>query len=230
LKLVQALAAERGWDLLDEEALVDRVLATTPDGDPTEAAGLSLRGLQRLAENQYSIDVYRACQDRDSARQERGYRALHGILYRAALGRWPELAEDATQRALVLVCEQIDRCQGPGTFLAFALYKLRHALKQERRARGWDDFLEQEQLHEGRAEAPSMAAELERQERCQAVLAAIRRLPDERACGAIALKFLAGLSDEQIGARLGIKAGHVRVLRHRGLLQLRQDPELQEML
>jgi RNA polymerase sigma factor (sigma-70 family) len=130
----------------------------------------------------------------------------------------------------VLVCEQIERCRHPGAFLAFALYKLQHALQQERRARGKDwpvGELDQESTDEDIA---AFRLRLARQERLQVVVEALRRLQDERQQKTIAFKFLEGLSDEEIATHLGIAVGYVRVLRHRGLARLRKDKQLRECL
>jgi len=221
-RTVRTLVEKYDWALLREDDLVELVLGSVQSTvAPAE--------IERLVRHQYTIVLYEACrQVEDLDRCERGYQELFRFLFRAAYNRWPELAEDATQRALVLVYEQIDRCRSPGTFLAFALNKLRHAFQQEQRARGreipWDEKGRDSQ--ERSSVAPS--SELDQRERLQVVLDAIRRLNDERQRQAILLKFFGGLSDEAIGARLEITTGYVRVLRHRGIAQLREDEWLRE--
>ena len=217
--VVHDLIEQYGWTLLTEEELLERMLNAQPDASPDQVG--------RLAERQYTIALYEACrQQRDRDLRERGYRELHSLLYRTADRRWPELAEDAAQRALVLVYEQIDRCRDPGAFVAFTLFKLRHALKQERRARGQEEYLEERVQDDVSADLATLPAHLEQQDRRRALVAAIQRLPDERQRQAILLKFLSGLSDEEIGERLEITVGYVRVLRHRGLGRLRKDQAL----
>jgi RNA polymerase sigma factor (sigma-70 family) len=152
--------------------------------------------------------------------------AQHDLLYRVALHRWPELAEDSAQRALVLVYEQIDRCRDPGAFVAFALFKLRHAFKQEQRARGQEVAVDDGLLAQVHADVAPPAVQVDRYESCRALLAAIERLADERERAAIAFKFLGGQSDAEISEALGVTAAHVRVLRHRGLRRLRSDMDL----
>jgi RNA polymerase sigma factor (sigma-70 family) len=218
-RIVRALIEKYDWALLSEDELVELVLGSIQ----SEVAPAKV---EKLTKHQYTIALYEACrQAEDPDRRERGYHELHRFLFRAAYNKWPELAEDATQRALLLVYEQIDRCQSPGTFLAFALYKLRQAFKDEQRARG----IKKEVLwpwpgiHQVIAERdrPVLQSCLDQQELLQALLDAIESLPDERERKAILLKFLAGWSDEEIGAYLGVKAGYVRVLRHRGIQWLR---------
>jgi len=175
----------------------------------------------------YTTALYEACrQTQDPERRERGYEELYRLLYRVAYNRWPELAEDATQRALVLVYEQIDRCRNPVAFVAFALGKLRHAFQQEQRARGRELLLDEKVQHVARDERATPPDCLEKQERLQALLDSITQLPDKHQQQAIILKYFAGLSDNEIGARLEFTANHVRVLRHRGLQRLRQDARL----
>jgi len=221
-RIAQALIEENGWSLLSGQELAERVLNAHRDSGVR--TGPETR---RLAQHQYTIALYEACrQAQDATLRECAYRELHGMLYRAALRRWPELAEDSAQRALVLVYEQIDRCRDPGAFVAFALFKLRHALKQEQSARGHEVTIDEGLLAQIHADVAPPAAQVDRRERCQALLAAIERLADERERAAIAFKFLGGQSDAEIGDKLGVTAAHVRVLRHRGLRRLRDDERL----
>ena len=217
---VRNLAEEYDWALLRENDLVELVLASIEStASPAE--------IERMTRHQYTIALYEACkQVEDLDRCERGYQELSRFLFRAAHNRWPALAEDATQQALVLVYEQIDRCRSPGTFLAFALNKLRHAFQQEQRARG-REISRQEMGGDNQERSPvAPSSELDQRERLHVLLDAIARLPDERQRQTILLKFFGGLSDEAIGARLEITAGYVRVLRHRAISRLRDDERL----
>lgn len=216
-RVVRALIEKYDWTLVGEDDLLALVLGSTQsEATPAE--------LEKLAKHHYTIVLYQACRGaEDPGRREQGYHELFRYLFRSAYNRWPELAEDATQRAMVLVYEQIDRCQNPGTFLAFALYKLLQAFKEEQRSRGKEDS-----PLSSAVDPALVQSHLGQQERLQVLVDAITRLPDERQQRAILLKFFGGLSDEAIGARLQITAGHVRVLRHRGLTQLRRDKQLRD--
>jgi RNA polymerase sigma factor (sigma-70 family) len=214
------LIKKHDWALLQEEDLVELVLSSIEsEVSPAE--------VKRLTKHRYTVALYEACrQTEDLDRRERGYHELHRFLFRAAYNRWPELAEDATQRALLLVYEQIDRCRSPGTFLAFALGKLRHAFKQEQRARGRELFWEELAQRGTERNRTRPSSRLDQQERYEVLLDAIRRLPNDLEQKAILLKFFGGLSDAEIGERLGIMVGYVRVLRHRGIARLRKDKRL----
>ncbi len=216
-RIVQALIAQYDWALSSEADLVKQVLDTVPpDASPDE--------MRREAIHHYTTVLYEACrQDEDPHRREQAYRELHRYLYRAAHNRWPELAEDATQRALVLVYEQIECCREPGAFLAFALWKLRHAVQQEQQARSQS----LERIGHGVEGEPAVTTDpLAHRERVRVLTAAIGRIPDERKRETIVLKYVAGWSDEEIGARLEVTASYVRVLRHRGISRLREDEQL----
>jgi RNA polymerase sigma factor (sigma-70 family) len=127
--VVRALRERHGWAVLSEDEPVRLVLGAVSAGGPKSWAA--------LAEHVYSIALHEACLEAaDPARQWRAYEELHQQLYRVAFHRWPELAEDAAQRAIELVFRQIERCHSPGAFMMFALWKLRQALKEERRLRG----------------------------------------------------------------------------------------------
>jgi RNA polymerase sigma factor (sigma-70 family) len=217
-RAVLALIEQHDWALPREGGLVEWVLDSIQADDPPA-------NLERLV---YSVALYEACrQAEEPDRREWGYGELYRFLYRAAYNRWPELAKDATQRALLLVYEQIDRCRSPGTFLAFALFKLRHAFQQEKRARGNATPLEGIGQVIG-SDGAALESSLAHEDRLRVILDTITGLPDERQQKAILLKYLGGLSDEEIGIRLQITANHVRVLRYRGLEQLREDTRLRD--
>ena len=221
-RAVRALIERYDWALLSEDDLVALVLsAAQPEASPAD--------LGKQAMHQYTLVLYQACrQTRDPHRRERAYHELFRYLFRAAYNRWPDLAEDVTQRALVLVYEQIDRCRHPGAFLAFALYKLQHAFQQERRARGRDWSEEDTSQRGTEREQAEFQSHLGEKEWLQMLVEAIQRLPDERQQKAILLKFLGGLSDKEISALLGVTVNNVRVLRHRGIARLRDNEQLRD--
>ncbi len=219
-RVVRSLMDKHEWTLLGEADLVALAWDSIP-------AGISASKLERLVIHQYTIALYEACQQtEDSERREQGYRELFRFLFRAAYNRWPDIAESVTQRALVLVYEQIERCQSPGTFGAFALNKLRQACKDEIRDRGKELSWEEVGHGEGEEDRTAHPSGLDQQEYLRVLIDAITRLPDKRQQQVILLKFLGGLSDETISTRLGVSVGNVRVLRHRGLAQLRKDERL----
>jgi len=220
--IVRDLIRKYGWALLSEDELVELVLG------PAEA-GIPPTEVKRLAKHHYAIAMYEACrQAEDQGRREQGYGELSRYLFRAAYNRWPELAEDATQRALLLVYEQIECCRSPGTFLAFALNKLRHAFKQEWRARGKEESWPEPGPGSAEGDGAEAWARLDDQERCQMLLEAVQRLPNDLMRKVVLLKYFGGLSDAEIGERLGITANYVRVLRYRGIRRLQEDERLTE--
>ena len=217
-QIVRKLIAKYGWALLSEDELTTLTLNAAQTGAaPAE--------LEKLAKRRYTRAIYNACrQAKDLDLRERGYYELFLYLYRVAHKRWPELAENAAQAALQLVYEQIDNCQNPDAFLSFAFYKLKQALKDEWRA------IEKEKKLIGAYHERSTSFQLhqELQERLQILVQAIERIPDKRQQKAIFLKFFDELSDDAIANQLQIKISNVRVLRHRGLKQLRADEKLRD--
>ncbi|MBN1584733.1 MAG: sigma-70 family RNA polymerase sigma factor [Anaerolineae bacterium] len=226
-RVVQALVERYEWFLLSQDRLVELVLKEIAlPGSPAES--VDVRCIEKQAKHQYTAILYDACRQKDDLnRREQGYTELFRFLFRVAHNRWPELAQGATQRALVLVYEQIERCRSPGAFLAFALYKLRHAFKQEQRAR-IQDPRPIETIPHLEADQTTPAVHLEEQECRQLLLEAVMSLPRAPEQKVILLKFFDGLSDMEIGERLGITTGYVRVLRHRGIDRLRQDERLRD--
>lgn len=227
-RIVQAMVKEYDWALIPQDDLIERVLdATLLPGSPVDA--VDARCIERQAKRQYTMILYEACrQENDLNRREQGYAELSRFLFRVAYNRWPELAEDAMQRALLLVYEQIDRCQSPDTFLKFAFYKLRQAITDEARSRQKDQRGDETFLPVESSQTTPIA-HLEEQECRQLLLEAVMSLPKEPERQVILLKFFGGLSDMEIGERLGITTGNVRVLRHRGLARLQKDGRLQAM-
>ncbi len=210
------------WTLLPADDLAKQMLG---DIEP----GASETELERAAKHHYTHVLYQAClQEEDRQRRERAYRELSRYLYRAAYNRWPELAEDAAQRALILVFEQIERCREPGAFLAFALWKLRHAFQIVQRARGKAFTREEFTQRNPARKQPSAHSRLAQKEQLHILTEAIGRIPDERKRQAIVLKYVAGLSDEEISVRLDVTEGYVRVLRHRGIERLRENEHLRD--
>lgn len=221
-RIVRDLCERFGWALLREDDLARLVLSSIQSEVPPAQ-------VERQAKYYYSTALYEACrQTNDPARREQGYHELHRMLHRTAYNRWPELAEDATQRALLLVSEQIDRCRNPGTFVAFALNKLRHAFQQEQRARDQDLPLEELGPDSTEWDQGTAASYLVRQEGSYKLLEAIQRLPNRQMQLAILFKYYGEWNDAEIGERLGITPGNVRVLRSRGIARLRRDKHLKD--
>lgn len=217
-QVVRDLMQRYEWALLSEDELATRVWAAF-QAETTPAT------LEQLITGQYAAIMYEACQQTEHpARRERGYQELFRFLYRAAYKRWPDLTDMVAHRGLMLVHQQLDRCYSPATFFGFAFNKLRQAFTEEQRAR---EKIEDTPLDESLETEPPQG-QLSQAERLQTLVEAIKRLPNEREQKVILWKFFEGLSDEEIAARLGIKTGYVRKLRHTGLSRLRQDQQLRD--
>lgn len=216
--VVGRLRAAYGWALIEEEALMELVLAAAP---PAPDAPV----LEYLARDQYNRALWAACrQGADPARREQAYAELQRYLYRAAYNRRPTMAEECVQRALELVFTKIETCREPGAFLTFALAKLRQALREE--ADEAARVASAEEAPEQATPADATTADVEDRERAALLLAAIGRLRDTRQRATLVLKFFHSYDDQQIAARLEITPNHVRQLRHRALARLREDPDL----
>lgn len=221
-RVVHDLIQRYGWGLLSEDELTTRVWAVAQ----AEAAPAKL---EELVKRQYAAVMHAACrQTEDPARREQGYQELFRFLYRAAYNRWRDLAEVVAQRGLMLVHQQLDRCYSPATFFGFAFNKLRQAFTEERRAKDKIKDIPLEKIEPDSLAVEPLQALVSQAERLQVLIEAIQRLPNEREQKVILWKFFEELSDEEIGARLGITAGFVRKLRHTGLNRLRQDRQLRD--
>ncbi|MEZ4864460.1 MAG: sigma-70 family RNA polymerase sigma factor [Caldilineaceae bacterium] len=218
---VQRLMSSYGWTLLDETALCHAVWQAVGENPATAH-------FPHVITQCYAATLYAACrQSADQTQRSVAYTELHRYLYHNALQRDEALAADLAQEALRLVYTQLDRCHTPTAFFTFALFKLRHVLKEARRRQKKEEInhgLELEEVSE-----PVSAGLLERlcrQEGWELLLSAVASLPEERQRATIFLKYFEALDDEEIGHRLGITTNHVRVLRTRGIARLRQDQKL----
>jgi RNA polymerase sigma factor (sigma-70 family) len=219
-RVVHTLTERYSWSLLSEDDLVELSL-------PLATAAPMVK-LELLVIQAYTVALYQACrQAADEDQREVAYTDLFRYLYRVSFNRRPEIAEDVVQRALMLIYEQIERCQHPVAFLAFAMYKLKDAAKQEGFVRG-NELSGVSISLEDTADQEAEVIPLFAKEQSSELLAAIRRLPDPRQQKVVMLRFFGRLSDTQIGSQLGITPNFVRVLRFRALQHLRNDQQLKD--
>jgi RNA polymerase sigma factor (sigma-70 family) len=173
----------------------------------------------------YSECLYHACvQNEDDERQALAFTELHTYLLRTAYRWLPERAEETAQQALELVFVQLGRCRHPNRFLYFAKMKLLQARKQLLR----EDAVQVTVLGDTTEEIASgkhADARID-EEGWQVLLAAIRRLPNLNQQEVILLTYIEELTDAEIGERLQISMQNARVLRHRALRRLSEDPEI----
>jgi len=209
---VRRLMNDFSWRLLSEEEFVSRcvsTLAEKPAMKPIQAC-----------QNVYSRVLYEAC--RDVNRQEQAYLELHYYLYRIARSRRWNVAEDATQGALLLIFEHIQACRNPETFLRFAQFKLLQAIKTMNRRLG----REEEPLVDDLPRPPSETQipfddDTENLWNCiRQIWAAHPRARNQ--LRAVLWKYFDELSDEEIARRINKTPAQVQVLRSRGLEKLRR--------
>lgn len=209
---VRELTGRFKWQLLPEQEFVARsakTLAEKPALKPIQAC-----------QNVYSQVLYDAC--RDARQQEQAYRELHAYLYRIACCRRPDVVEDATQAALLLIFEQIDACRNPGAFLRFAQFKLLQAIKTSSTHLGRESELAPDDFS---SQPPEEFEPPD--EKIDALWRCIRRIWETHPRAhdqlqAVLWKYFDELSDEEIAERLNGTPAQVHVLRSRGMKRLRQ--------
>lgn len=220
-EVVHLLMATYQWTVISEKKLTALAI------DAALQVNVS-NTLEHLVINLYTLALYDACRQTDDLElRERGYIDLFRYLYRAAHQRWPDIAEDATQRALLLVYQQIERCNNPAAFRSFALFKLLQAAKELRRSVAIDQPLEAANLSAFAEIDDTLTALLVRREGIAVLINALKRLPNAQR-RPIFLKFFRGLNDSEIAEKLVISEAHVRILRFRGLERMRKDSDLRE--
>lgn len=132
-------------------------------------------------------------------------------------------AEDLTARTFFKALDNIGRYTDRGVPFSAWLYRIAHNLLanwHRDRSRRIELSLD-EHLPDSRVQdSPEHYAEA--QEEREALLRAIRRLPEDRQ-QLLALKFLARLPNAQIGEIMGRTEGAIKSLYHRTLIALRED-------
>jgi RNA polymerase sigma-70 factor (ECF subfamily) len=132
-------------------------------------------------------------------------------------------AEDLTARVFHRAILHLDEYTERGVPFTAWLYRIAHNLvanwhrdQGRRKILSLDDVV----LHDLQTEAPEVMTE--NREEQEALLQAIRRLPDERQ-QLLILKFVDRLSNVEIGAVMHRSEGAVKSLYHRTLLSLREE-------
>ncbi|MFQ5340105.1 MAG: RNA polymerase sigma factor [Anaerolineae bacterium] len=236
--VVRRLTEKHDWRLLGEADFVAQVLARAQ-----ASCASSEEEIARLAINLYCEAWYTACGSAD-ARRDRAYTELVRYLYDRARHKYGDgdLAQEVAHDAVILVAEQLDNCQNPGAFMAFAMLKLWNAATDHFRRRDrrlariapLPDEADQEHTPLADPSALQPEAAVVDETLSEALLLQLeevfRQSPRARnQLQAVLLKFLFGYSDEEIAVALGTDVPNVHVLRSRGLKRLRGDPELRRL-
>ena len=230
-KAVEEALARHRWQLLEPEEFARRAMEHVRAGVASDP--------RRAATYTYSQALHIACSGAEGAdRQNLGYTELFRYLYDSARRRYPDVSEDATQRALEATFTTFERCRQPGAFLAFAFQHLMDAARALRRQMGSgvrhletcvgdSETALGELLPDPQASDPAdeviAGEQRSRLERCRAEF--LRRHPRARQqFEALWLKYVEGLADAAIGERLGKPVSSVYVLRSRAIEKLRAEP------
>ena len=237
--VVNHLMDRHDWRLIEVELFCSQLSAraqtvASPDRDT----------LLKLAVNLYCENWYAACRSEGELRT-RAFTELARYLYDRARHKYgnAEMAQEIAHEAIILVAEQLDHCQKPGAFLAFALLKLWNAATVYFRQR--DRQLQRTAILPDTADAPgeieaSAPQEASPEEHAvvhdwknvlfQRVGELMQQSPRaQQQFKAVLLKFLYAYSDEEIAGELATEISNVHVLRSRGLKRLREDPVLRQL-
>jgi RNA polymerase sigma factor (sigma-70 family) len=225
--------------LLAVAELVRGALADMREGATTDPT--------RAVVHAYSQALHRACSgDEGEERRQLGYTELFHYLHTAARRQYPEVCDDAAQQALERIYRRFDACQGPGTFLAFALQLLSDAARVLRRQRQATDWHQRsldastggstrmlgDALADGGQSDPLAGVLREEQLQRVADSAAelLRRHPRaRRQLVALLLKYRDGMDDAVIAVQLGTTVANVHVLRARAAAKLQTDENWREL-
>jgi RNA polymerase sigma factor (sigma-70 family) len=240
--IVRELIEDNDWRLLSEDAFVQAVLERIPPEGSNEPDQL-----RKWCINTYCRQaLHPACLGAlGEQKRKRGFEELGTYLHRLAHWKWPHIAEDAVQEALVRVYDRVDQCRNPGAFLAFAIQQLRDAAKKlskiETRELSLDELLEQDFYGDISADEAVGVVEEEGVEeaalyadvKCQ-VAARIKQVRRQnprahRQLDAVCLRYFRELSNAEIATVLKTTPENVSVLISRGLEKLRRDEGLYDL-
>ena len=126
-------------------------------------------------------------------------------------------ADDLVQQVMLIVLEAVrgGKLEDATKLASFVLGTCRNVTWDLRRAAGRDERLAREVAHVPDAVAPPSLSERD----VLRLRGCMHRLP-EREHDIVRMSFLEDQTAEEVGARLGLSAGNVRVIRHRALAKL----------
>lgn len=197
-------------------SLNGRQLANTDQQGRTSSNGATDR-------QEEAILVERAKQDTEAfgILYERHVERIYSYIYYRTGNQ--QDAEDLTARTFFKALDHIDRYSDRGLPFSAWLYRIAHNLlanwhrdRSRRKELSLDDHIPHGQIYGG----PERQAEA--QEERQALLSAIRRLPQDRQ-QLLLLKFMERMPNAQIGEIMGRSEGAIKSLYHRTLIALRED-------
>ena len=135
-------------------------------------------------------------------------------------------AEDLTARVFFRAMGHIDSYTDRGVPFQAWLYRIAHNLVANwHRDRGRRKIIPLDEFVATRLATDAPDKHAEAKEERERLMAAIRRLPDERQ-QLLALKFVENLSNAEIGAIMDRTEGAIKSLYHRTLIALRDDLEM----
>jgi RNA polymerase sigma-70 factor (ECF subfamily) len=179
------------------------------------------RNLKRLDDNAL-VDLARAG-DKDAFGElyERYVDRIYSYVYYRT-GNHHD-AEDLTARVFSRAMAHIETYTDRGVPFQAWLYRIAHNLVANwHRDRGRRKIIPLDEFVAASLKSEAPDRQTEDKEEREALLAAIRRLPEERQ-QLLLLKFVEGLSNAEIGAIMGRTEGAVKSLYHRTLLALRDE-------
>jgi RNA polymerase sigma-70 factor (ECF subfamily) len=182
---------------------------------------LGLRSLKRLSDAELVKRAGEGNQDAFGVLYERYVEKIYNYIYYRT-GNHHD-AEDLTARVFFRAMGHIENYTERGVPFQAWLYRIAHNLvanwhrdRGRRKVIPLDEYI----VTSLRSEAPDRQAE-DKEER-EALLAAIKRLPEERQ-QLLTLKFVEHLSNAEIGEIMGRTEGAIKSLYHRTLIALREE-------
>ncbi|MEM7129669.1 MAG: sigma-70 family RNA polymerase sigma factor [Chloroflexota bacterium] len=221
---IERLAKHHKWRLASVDELMECV------GYKSQKMQLHQVNCGRLGLTCYSRYLYDACCTSDNSRRERAYTELDNYIRGVSQSKWADLGEEVASLAIHIILEKLTNCHTPEAFLHFVNYKILDARKRiiyanDREAK-IGDTLQAHLLHLHRLYGQCVEKQVEEQEGFHQLYRAVQKLPNERQRTVILLRYIDGLSDQEIAEWLQITPGNVRTLRSRGLEKLRHNDEL----
>ena len=233
-KTAAELLTQRAWRLVEQSALASKVAQIiVRQVNDAGTRTIDVKLVERELVNEYGSQLYAACLDRGSAREQLAYEELWAYLSPLVMHFVSDTAlrSDIMQDALERIHRGLEGVQNPRHFLVWVSVVTRQQLRlsqyrrMERHAEESFDVEEQPNVKVATYESNLV----ESSDLREVITMALSHL-SERERQVIVASYVDGLRPSEIAEKMGLSPNSVYVLKHRALTSLRRllEPVLKQ--
>ncbi len=246
-RIVEGVVRKREWKLVTDLADFAKKVCAEVRKLRINEAEKERQAIERATVRRYCVILYGACSEAGSSRQDAAFKDLWRYFYSIARHKTgePDLAQELAQRALVKTFEKLGQCREPKSFLKFAWLILLNVVRdhyRELKKHGgisvpFEDSSPNSKDEKKRADEIMKTSGLESDERApdeeainhvsreqfhRDLLAIIRSCVKHELQQTVLIELLIkGKELQEVAEDLNLKVTYVRVLKHNGLVALR---------